>query len=403
MTTGSVAAGYAYEQTLGFLLPSGGAGRHAIYSCLTGAEDHFLSPDPNCEGRVLLGRLGFAYASPPEGIATAAVWRCNRPGVAHFASLDAACEGRVTESRLGFLPTRGTGLIRSYAAATDRNWVTAAAVPPSYAYEATLGYLLETGGPGRTALYSCRAGGTDQFLSADPGCEGREGLGREGFVYASPPASEETVPLYRCKTASHHFATARADCEGQTVEGLMGYLRAREPALHQYANTATGTYWVTTGAPGPGYRYLRTLGFLVETGGANLHALWACRSGTQDHFLSLDAGCEGRAVEGRAGFAFGAPPGGEETVALYRCVDPGRTHFASLDPACEGQVTEARLGYVRTVEQGPPPPPSCGPSAAAVEVSLRGRARRTVSFGRSATLTGRALLPGGRPRRARRS
>ena len=45
VTTGSVAAGYGYEQTLGFLLPSGGAGRQAIYSCLTGAEDHFLSPD----------------------------------------------------------------------------------------------------------------------------------------------------------------------------------------------------------------------------------------------------------------------------------------------------------------------------------------------------------------------
>ena len=125
--------------------------------------------------------------------------------------------------------------------------------------------------------------------------------------------------------------------------------------------------------------------------------MYACRSGTADHFLSLDPGCEGRAVEGRAGFAFDAPPGGEDTVALYRCNDPGRTHFASLDPNCEGQVTEGRLGYVRTVEQGPPPPPSCGSSAAVVELSLRGKSRRTVSFGRPTTVTGRALLPGGAP------
>ena len=396
VTPTSVAAGYRYEATLGFLLPSGGPGRHAVYGCLAPVEDHFLSLDGNCEGQIALGRHGYAYASPPDGVPTVAVWRCARPNIGHFASHDANCEGTRTEGRIGFLPTRGTGLVRSYSAGSDRHWVTASPVPPPYGYEATLGYLLEAAGPGRVALYSCRTGGDDQFLSTDPGCEGREGLGREGWLYAVPPATEETVPLYRC-TTTHHFASVRADCEGRHTEGLLGYLRTRQPALRQYANRATGTNWVTTGAPGPGYRYARTLGFLVETGGANLHPIHACRSGAEDHFLSLDPGCEGRASEGRAGFAFDAPPGTEETVALYRCVDPGRRHFASLDPGCEGHVTEARLGYVRTVEQGPPPPPSCGPSAAAVELTLRGKSRRKVPFGRAVTVTGRALLGGGAP------
>ena len=62
--------------------------------------------------------------------------------------------------------------------------------------------------------------------------------------------------------------TARA----RQTEGLLGYLRRRQPALHQYGNRASGTNWVTTGAPGAGYRYQRTLGFLVPSGGANLHA-----------------------------------------------------------------------------------------------------------------------------------
>ena len=57
-------------------------------------------------------------------------------------------------------------------------------------------------------------------------------------------------------------------------------------------------------------------------------------------------------------------------------------------------MTEARLGYVRTVEQGPPPPPSCGPSAAAVELTLRGK-RAAVSFGRAVT----ADRPRAAPRR----
>ena len=320
------------------------------------------------------------------------------PRVGHFASHDARCEGQQTEGRLGFLPTRGSGLVRTYSAGANVHWVSAAPIPPSYGYEATLGYLLEAGGDGRTALYSCRSGAADQFLSLDPGCEGREPLGREGWLYASPPVTEETDPLYRClRPGIAHFASHDPACEGQKPEGLLGYLRRRQPALHQYGSRATGTNWVTTGAPGAGYRYQRTLGFLVESGGSNLHAIYGCRTVPADHFLSLDAGCEGFTSEGRLGFAFDAPPGAEDTVALYRCIDLGRTHFASLDPNCEGHVTEARLGYVRTVEQGPPPPPACGPSAGVVELSLSGKARRVVRFGRGATLTGRALRPGGVP------
>jgi hypothetical protein len=398
VTPTAVSAGYAYELTLGYLLPGGGPGRHAIYGCLAGADDHFLSLDGNCEGQLQLGRYGYAYDSPPELPETVAVWRCVRPGIGHFASHDARCEGQTPEGRLGFLPARGVGLVRSYSAGANVHWVSAAPIPPSYTYEATLGYLLESPGAGRTALYSCRSGAADQFLSLDRGCEGHEPLGREGWLYATPPVVEETVPLYRCvRPGIGHFASHDPACEGQQPEGLLGHLRKRQPALHQYGNGATGTNWVTTGAPGAGYRYQRTLGFLVETGGSNLHAVHGCHTVPDDHFLSLDARCEGFTSEGRLGFAFDAPPGAEDTVALYRCIDLGRTHFASLDPNCEGHVTEARLGYVRTVEQGQPLPPACGPSAGTIEVTLGGRRRRVVRFGRGATLTGRALRPGGVP------
>jgi hypothetical protein len=390
VTPGNVSAGYAHEQTLGYLLAGGGPGRLAIYGCRAPGEDHFLSHDAGCEGQTQLGRYGYAYASPPDGIATAGVWRCARASGGHFASLDPGCEGHRTEARMGFLPARGPALVRTNLAGL--HWVTAAAVPAGGTYEGTLGYLLESGGAGRVALYSCRAGG-DQFLSHDPGCEGRATLGLEGFLYAAAPATEETVPLYRC-LAGDHFASLDPGCEGQKTEALLGYLRARQPALHRYGNPRTGTYWVTTGAPGAGYLYERTLGFLLPSGGSNMQAIFGCRAGTQDHFLSLDPACEGRAGEGRVGFAFVTAPAGEETVALYRCRGAGN-HFASLDPLCEGHVTEQRLGYVRTVEHGPPPPPACGPSAAAVELRVRGK--RTVRFGRTVRLTGRALRPGGAP------
>ena len=50
----------------------------------------------------------------------------------------------------------------------------------------------------RQAFYGCLAGSTDQFLSLDPGCEGRTQLGREGWLYTSPPAGRRdraAVPL----------------------------------------------------------------------------------------------------------------------------------------------------------------------------------------------------------------
>ena len=324
-----------------------------------------------------------------------AVWRCLRPGIGHFASHAASCEGHTNEGRLGFLPTRGTGLVRTYSPGANVHWVSAAPIPPSWNYEMTLGYLLETGGDGRTAIYSCRSGSSDQFLSTDPGCEGREPLGREGWVYATPPAAEETNPLYRClRPGIGHFASHDPACEGQKTEALLGYLRRRQSALHQYVSRASGTNWVTTGAPGAGFRYQRTLGFLVESGGSNLHPIYGCRSNSVDHYLSLAADCEGFISEGREGFAFDQPPGAEETVALYRCIDPGRTHFASLDPNCEGQVTR---GAARLRAHG-----RAGPAAAA-GVRDVGRRRRDVAARQAPAR--RALRPrrdDDRPRAARR-
>ena len=396
-TPGAVTPGFGFEATLGFLLASGGPDRHAIYGCRSGPADYFLSLNAACEGTTSLGRYGFAYDAPPVGVDTVAVWRCVRPQVDHFFSLDPGCEGHTNEGRIGFLARRGDALVRSVDASANRHVVTAAATPPGFAYESTLGFLLAAGGAGRVAIYGCVAAGSDYFLSLDRGCEGRSALGLEGYAYAQPPTSEETVAVYRCVVpGSHHFASHDPGCEGQRTEGLLGYLRVYGDALHQYVNAASGTSWVTPGAPGAGFRYQRTLGFLVRTGGPNLRALYGCQAGSADPFLSLDPGCEGRAVLGRYGFAFVTPPAGEDTVALYRCVQPGRGHFASLDPDCEGGAPEVVLGYIRTSDSGPPPPPSCGPSGAAIDATLRGRRSRTVRFGRAATLVGRAAYPDGR-------
>jgi hypothetical protein len=399
VTTGPTSAGYAYEFGLGYLKPGGGPGMLALYSCLSGAEDHFLSFDPACEGRTSLGRIGYSYAAPPAGRESVPIFRCivgGRPD--HFASNDPGCEGQTKELALGYALRRSDALLRFWVPSTGTHAVTAGDPPAGATYEFGLGFLLAEGGGGRHALYGCDSGGADWFLSLDPGCEGRTVHGLEGYAYDAPPTAEATQAVYRCQWPGHdHFASSSSDCEGQHTEGNLGYLRTYGEALHLYGNPANGISWTTPGAVTAGFFYQRTLGFLAQTGGPNLQALYGCRTTGGDYFLSLDGTCEGVGVLGRYGFVYVAPPTGEDTVAVYRCLRDGQRHFASLDPACSGATTEARLGYLRTAEGGAPPPPACSPSAARLQIGLGKLLTRTIRYGGTATLSGVALNPDGAP------
>jgi hypothetical protein len=397
VTTGPTSGDYVYEGNLGYLEAGGGPGMIALYSCLFSAEDHFLSTDAACEGTTSLGRIGYTYAAPPPGRDSVPVYRCLAVGRQdHFASGDAGCEGQIREFMLGYALKRSEALLRFWLPSTSTHFVGAGPPPSGAAYEFGLGYLLAEGGSGRHPIYGCNAGGSDYFLSLDAGCEGRTVLGTEGYAYDAPPTSEPTQPVYRCQWPGHdHFASSSSDCEGQTTEGHLGYVRTYGDGLHVYGNPSTGVSWATPGSVAPGFSYQRTLGFLLQTGGPNLQALYGCRTAGGDYLLSLDAACEG--VLGRYGFAYTSPPIGEDTVALYRCLRADQRHFASLDAACGGSTTEARLGYLRTAEQGAPPPPACAPSAARLTIGLGSRTARTIRFGGTATLSGVALNPDGNP------
>jgi hypothetical protein len=398
VTTGLSAPGYVFEANLGFLEPGGAPGLTALYSCLNGAEDHFLSPDPACEGRTSLGRTGFIYTTPPPDRESRPVYRCLALGrVDHFASGDPGCEGQTRESLLGYAARRGNALLRFDVPSTGSHVVTAGEVPAGAVYEAGLGFLFDDGGAGRHAIYDCQNTAADRFLSLDASCEGRAVLGREGFAYDAPPTTEPTTAVYRCNVVGHdHFASLDPGCEGQRTEGVLGYLRTYDDGLHLYRSGADGSEWATPGSVTAGFQYERTLGFLLQSGGPNLQALYGCRAGG-DHFLSLAPDCERTTGLGRYGFLYASAPAGPDTVALYRCFAAGSHHFASLDPGCEGATTEARLGFLRTAEQGPPPPPACAASAAHVTLAFGHARTRTVRYGGSATVHGEAFTPAGGP------
>jgi hypothetical protein len=383
VTPTPVAGDFAFEQTLGYLHTTAGAGRVAIFGCRSGAADYFLSRDGACEGTTVLGTYGWMDDARVDGLSVA-VYRCVQPGIGHFASLDAGCEGNTSEGRLGYTRARQPALARYFGG--GGHWVTTGAVSGGFSLEFVLGFMLDAPGPDRRPVYEC-ASGADRFLSADAGCEGRSELGLSGYLYTAPPAGADVVPIYRC-VAFDHFASNDPSCEGQKSEGLLGYARRTQDILERYYNPSTNTHWVTSGAYAPGWFHEFALGYVLKRSGDDRVALYSCLAGSADFFLSRDAGCEGQTTRLQEGWVYTAPQG----AALYRCLRPGIGHFASGDPKCEGQTTESLLGFLRTDGPEPPPPPltlACAPSDATVSAALRGKKVRRVRYGGSYVISGR--------------
>ncbi len=119
-------------------------------------------------------------------------------------------------------------------------------------------------------------------------------------------------------------------------------------ALNRYSNLVT--FEVTTGwiDPSAGFQLNETLGHLYETSqnGAN-RAIYGCKSGSTDYFVSLDPQCEGAHIQGLEGYGYATPVSGQNLVPLYRCSTGGPATFVSHDPNCESRGPGTLLGYAR--------------------------------------------------------
>ncbi|EIV96158.1 hypothetical protein [Frankia sp. QA3] len=103
LTDGPPPAGYSREGALGSVYRTNGVpGTRPLYSCLIGA-DSFPSLLADCEGRQVVGVLGWVYGARPATPATAVLYRCHTGQNDHFASRDPACEGRIVEGTQGHL------------------------------------------------------------------------------------------------------------------------------------------------------------------------------------------------------------------------------------------------------------------------------------------------------------
>ena len=70
-------------------------------------------------------------------------------------------------------------------------------------------------------MYACVAGGTDNFVSPDSNCEGRERLGYYDFLLYKK-GGKNRLPVYRCTTGGDHYLN-RFGCGNNTNEGVLGY------------------------------------------------------------------------------------------------------------------------------------------------------------------------------------
>lgn len=105
---------------------------------------------------------------------------------------------------------------------TTTGWIDPAG---GFTLQSTVAHLYEAPQNGANlALYSCKSGATNYFVSTSSNCAGQFIVGLEGYGYAQPPSGIVTVPLYSCATSKDHFVSSDPKCGGHAAAGtLLGY------------------------------------------------------------------------------------------------------------------------------------------------------------------------------------
>ncbi len=132
-------------------------------------------------------------------------------------------------------------------------------------------------------------------------------------------------------------------------ERRCGFEHAPLIRLQRYRN-GDGRYWVTPRDPrAQGYQPEGTWWLVHREPRPGTRPIYDCQvPGSEDHFLSHGADCEGQLPTGPAGYVWTEP--GEGRAPIHRCLHAGSgRHFASTDPGCEapGWSHERLLGYGR--------------------------------------------------------
>jgi len=129
-----------------------------------------------------------------------------------------------------FAPTRP--LSPYYNLHTHVWWTTVSYAPDLrngyLAYQA-LGYLYDQQQPGTQALNDCLAADGHHFLSTQADCGGQRVFEMQGWLYSAPPTGIPTTALYSCFSSDNgYFGSTDVSCGGETQEGLLGYILTQQ-------------------------------------------------------------------------------------------------------------------------------------------------------------------------------
>ncbi|MGW2086674.1 hypothetical protein [Streptomyces sp. NPDC001880] len=95
--------GYDLQGPLGTLFTAPNPGTQPLYLCQV-RGDHFATTDVGCEGQTYVTRLGWLYAAPPAGTSSLPLLRCLRKENRQiFESHQPDCEGQIMGGTLGYL------------------------------------------------------------------------------------------------------------------------------------------------------------------------------------------------------------------------------------------------------------------------------------------------------------
>lgn len=149
-------------------------------------------------------------------------------------------------------------LERYHSASLHRDEVTTGYVDTkTFKDQKTLGMLYEEpAGQATRALYGCRNGSDDYFVSTHADCEGKKLLGLEGYAY--PTGQPGRTPLYRCNTGSSHVVSNDPTCEGHRRESLLGYAQDVPGSKAYPGATSKATPAGEPGYPVPGHTVIVT-------------------------------------------------------------------------------------------------------------------------------------------------
>lgn len=238
-TTTSTALEYQLVDTIGYLFTDEVPNSVPVYDCYIDFwHDHMLVPNDNtcgCGDVHYLRRAGWISTVPFDN--SIQVYRCwDEAATNHFISTDPNCEGKTTEWPMGYLATipslpenQFVALSNYYWQDQQDNWVTTTKPPQEYAFQARLGYLFADSKPNSVPVYDCYIDfwADHMLVPSDGSCDGAQPLGLMGYISSAP--FEGSVPIYRCfdEQATNHFVSFDPGCSGKRFEWLVGYVASQ--------------------------------------------------------------------------------------------------------------------------------------------------------------------------------